>query len=127
MMYNKLVEECFFFPQHVGILELSEPRTVFFSNAEFSQELIAWYLQCDSNKIVKAIEFKSNGNPYMIAALEWISRQSIGKQLEHCFFNYNELIRLLEVPFTQAPSILKVQDAYMELVRLMCNQFEGKL
>lgn len=127
MMYNKLVEDCFFFPKHVGTLNLSEPRTVFFSTRQFSKEVvISLYMQCDNNKIVHAITFKSNGNPYVIASLEWLCRQTIGKKLEQWCFNCEELIKLFDIPFNQAPVILHVQDVYKEVLMLMNEKIEGE-
>ncbi len=127
MMYNKLIEDYFFFPLHVGTLNLSEPRTVFFTNAQFSKEIISLYLQCDRNLLVKKMTFKTNGNPYMIASLEWLCRYSIGKNLTECDCNHEEIIKLFEIPFNQMPVILQVQDAYKEVIYLMNNKFEGEV
>lgn len=127
-MYNKLVEELFFFPKHVGVLDLSEPRTVYFSNVQFSKEVvISLYMQCDEVNVVKAVSFTSNGNPYVIALLEWLCRQIWGRTLEQDCFNYDEAIKLFNVPFNQAPVILYVQDVYKEVLMLMNKKIEGEL
>ncbi len=127
MMYNTIVEDCFFFPKHVGVLNLSEPRTVYFTNNQFSKDvLISFYMQCDSNKIVNAVSFKTNGNPYVIASLECLCRQTVGKKLEQLYFNYEDLIKLLEIPYNQAPVIFHVQEAYKEVLILMNKKIEGE-
>ncbi|RUR09050.1 iron-sulfur cluster assembly scaffold protein [Legionella sp. km772] len=127
MMYNELVEDCFFFPKHVGVLDSSEPRTVYYSNASFSKNaVISLYMQCTGDKRIKVICFKSNGNPYLIAALEWLCRQVNGKKLAQWCFNGDELIKLLDVPFNHAPVIWQVQDAYQEILMLMNKKIEGE-
>lgn len=128
MMYNKLVEELFFSPKHVGVLDLSEPRTVYFSNAQFSKEVVvSLYMQCDEANLVSAISFTTNGNPYVIASLEWLCREVFGKKIEHWSFNYDEAIKLFNVPFNQAPVILHVQNVYKEVLMLMKKKIEGEL
>ena len=125
-MYNKLVENFFFYPKHVGILDINESRTVFFSNYKFSKEvLITLYMHCDSQETVDSITFKTNGNPYVIATLECLCRWTLDKELDYCSFKSNELIQLLDVPFNQVPAILQVQDVYKETVILMKLKVKG--
>lgn len=120
MMYNNIVKDCFFRPQHVGVLDVSKPRTVAFSSAVFNQDtIIELYMQFDEQHIVDSMRFKSNGNPYVIAALEWLCRQSVGNSLSQLNCDFTTLSRLLEIPFNQSPVLLQVQDVYRELLRLV--------
>jgi nitrogen fixation NifU-like protein len=119
-MYNKLVQECFFNPQHVGVLDVSQTNTVFFSNAHYTQNaVIELYMQCDEQQIVRSMRFKTNGNPYMIATLESLCKQSVGKNFNQLYFNGEELIKILEIPFKQSPVTLQVQDVFREVISLI--------
>ena len=122
MMYNKIVRDCFFNPQHAGSLDLSLSRTAFFSTAEFSQDtVIELYMHCDELYTVHSMRFRSNGNPYVIAALEWLCRQSVGNNLNQLNCDFGGLSKVLEIPFNQSPLLLQVQDVYKELLSLMNN------
>jgi nitrogen fixation NifU-like protein len=106
----------------VGGLDVSIPGVVFFSNAAFSQGvLIDLYLHSDGNHTVLDMRFKTNGNPYVIAALEWLCRQSVGKKLELLSFNREEYINLLALPFNQVPLVMQIEDVYKEIVSLIIN------
>jgi nitrogen fixation NifU-like protein len=122
MNYNKTIADCFFHPRHVGGLDVSISGVVFFSNATFSQGvLIDLYLHSDGNHTVLDMRFKTNGNPYVIAALEWLCRQSVGKKLELLSFNREEYINLLALPFNQVPLVMQIEDVYKEIVSLIIN------
>lgn len=125
MMYNKIVHDCFFFPRHIGILDCSIPRTVYFRVGHFSQNtIIDLYMQCDSARKVIEVCYKTNGNPYLIAALEWLCRQTNGKNFDELHLNQEELIKLLEIPTNQTPLILYVKDVYTEVLNLMSKSFQ---
>jgi nitrogen fixation NifU-like protein len=76
-------------------------------------------MHCDEQLIVHSMRFKTNGNPYMIASLEWVCRQSAGKNLNQLYINCDELIKILEIPLNQSPITLQVQDVYKEVINLM--------
>ena len=124
MMYNKIVEDCFFHPQHVGVLNVTEPGTVSFSTGQ--EVVIELYMHCDEDYTVCSMCFKSNGNPYVIASLEWLCRQSIGKKTDHLHFNHEEFIKILEIPFNQVPVVMQVEDVYKEILSLMNKKLEGE-
>lgn len=127
MMYNKVVEDYFFKPRHVGTLDHSAPRTVYFSNAHYKQNLVInWSMQCDSTGKVCAMCFKSNGNPYVIAALEHLCRVTVEKQINELHWRDDELIELLAAPFNQVPALLQVQEAYKEVLNLMNKKLKGE-
>lgn len=126
MMYNKLVQECFFKARHVGVIGHLVPNRVSY-RAEYSNStlVIELYLQCNDEGQVVHMCFKTNGNPYMIAALEYLCRQSTGKQLSTLApLNSAEAIRLLEIPKHQTPLLLQVADVYKEVLVLMTNQLK---
>lgn len=121
MRYNRIVEEYFFNPEHVGILDLSVPRTVCVSSADFSSNrtVIKLYMHCDKQHIVVAMRFKTNGNPYTIALLEWLCRETIGNNISQLDYSYEQLVARFEIPFTQAPTALQVYDVYKEILNLI--------
>lgn len=126
MMYNKLVQECFFQARHVGVIGNLVPNMVSY-RAEYSNAslVIELYLQCSDEGRVTHMCFKTNGNPYMIAALEHLCRQSVGAKLTTLApLNSSEVIRLLEIPTHQTPLVLQVADVYKEVLVLMKNQLK---
>lgn len=128
MMYNKVVQDCFFLPRHVGLMDLSAPLTVHFSSSQKNQSFttIDLYLQCIKNGLIKRACFRATGNPYVIAGLEWLCRQIEGRSLDNLApINYQLLIKELEIPTNQYPIALQVEDVYKEVLALMKKKFEG--
>lgn len=126
MMYNKIVQECFFSPVHVGIIALDAPLSVHCRSPETGKGvLIDFYLQCTADKIVHKACFKAIGNPYVIASLEWLCRQIEGKNLDQLPpINYQMLVNELEIINTQYPVAIQVESVYKEALVLMRNKFE---
>ena len=127
MMYNIVVEDCFFQPRHVGVIDLTAPLTVHFSSNQKNQSMtkIDMYLQCAINGVISTALFKANGNPYVIATLEWVCRQIEGRALaELAPLNYQILIKELGIPINQSPIAVQVEDVYKEVLALMKKKFE---
>lgn len=126
MTYNKIVEACFFFPRHVGVIDLKRPLTAHFRNSQPHQGvIIELYLECSECQLIKRACFKATGNPYRIAALEWLCRQIEGKALSQLPpLNYQVLVKELQIPTAQYPLAIQVEDAYKEVLTLMNKQFE---
>ena len=128
MMYNQIIYDCFFFPRHIGVLDCSIPRTVYFRVENFSQSTITdLYMHCDNDHNILSVCYKTNGNPYIIASLEWLCRQANGKKFEELYFNQEELIKILEIPSNQTPLILYIKDVYTEVLNLMNSSFQTYL
>ena len=124
-MYNKVVEDCFFAPRHVGVLDETIPFVVHYRSAQQNDTaVIDFYIQCNEHKkIIKAF-FKTNGNPYLIAAMEWLCRSIEEKSLDEVSaFNYQVLIRELEIPLNQYPIALQVEGVLKQGLALMNKQF----
>lgn len=127
MMYNKTVQDCFFHPRHVGVLDLANPYVVHFRR-EYSNKVIVidLYMQCINNGLINKISYKTNGNPFIIAALEWLSRQLEGVELNNIsLFNHQLLIKELEIPMIQYPVALQIEDVCKEVFALMKKKLEG--
>ena len=138
MMYNELVEDCFFLTKHVGILDLQAPLTVHFASIQKNQSItrIDLYVQCMENALIHKACFKATGNPYVIAALEWLCRRIEGKKLDCLEWStgqknslqdeqlYQVLVKELEIPQNQYPIALQVEDVYKEVLALMKKKFE---
>jgi nitrogen fixation NifU-like protein len=128
MMYNEIVHDCFFSPQHSGTLDTGVPLVAYARGTQKNQGVaIDLYMQCSSNGVVIKSVFQTNGNPYIIAALEWLCRQIQGKELEKLAFSYYQaLIIELEIPVHQSPIALQVEEVYKEVLYLMRNKLRGQ-
>lgn len=129
MIYNELVETCFFEPKHVGTLDLTQDLTSFYRGGEVGRgDVFDFYLLCDKKgKILKAC-FKAYGNPYLIAAAEWLCRQLEGSQInEHPQFDYAFLVEKLAIPQVRYPVALQIEDGYRELVHIMKTKLREEI
>lgn len=128
MIYNNIVEDCFFQPRHAGMIDLNAPLTVHFRSSQKNQSLtiIDLYMQCTNIGFISQMRFKATGNPYVIAALEWLCRQLEGRTLENLpLINYQILIKELAISTIQYPIAIQVEDVYKEVLTLMKKKFEG--
>jgi nitrogen fixation NifU-like protein len=125
-MYNIIVRDCFFNPRHVGTIERSLTRTVFYDSiAAQSGALVHLAMHCDIQKCITRMCFQTNGNPYLIASLEWLCREVIRSTLEKGpIINYQRLIEVLAIPKNQSSVAVQVEHAYKEIVALMQRKFE---
>lgn len=125
MMYNKTVQDYFFSPQHVGVIDLGQEFTVVFANTQKDQGTIEFYMQCTQDRIIQRVCFKTNGNPYLIAGLEWLCRLVEGRSLDEApQIDYQLLINDLNIPVTQYPLALRVVGAYKEALNLMNMRYK---
>lgn len=124
MMYNKLTEDCFFSTVHAGRLSDSENNSVSFKSSLAGRGgVIELSIQCDNSALITRACFKAQGNPYMIAMLEWLCRQLEGEPLNvHPRMNYQRFLELFEVPDAQYPVALRVEDIYIEVIERMKNK-----
>lgn len=126
MMYNKLVKTYFFKAQQTGLIDCLAPYTVSYrSTYPNSILVIELYMQCNEDGQVINMRFKTNGSPYLIAALEYICRQCMGQGFKTLApLDCSKIIKLLEIPMHQSPFLIQVDDAYKELLLLMNNTFK---
>ncbi|MBL7478983.1 iron-sulfur cluster assembly scaffold protein [Legionella bononiensis] len=127
MMYNKIVQDCFFQPRHVGILDLTEPLVSYYRiEQQKPTVIIDLYIQCSRIGLITKACFKANGNPFVIAAMEWLCRRVEGTDvLKPESVNYQLLINELEIPISQYPVALLIEDVYKESLILMKKKLEG--
>ncbi|MFJ1267399.1 iron-sulfur cluster assembly scaffold protein [Legionella lytica] len=122
MMYNKTVLDYFFSPAHVGIIDLND-HTVVVTNNQKMQGTIELYMQCGRNRVIQRICFKTNGNPYLIAGLEWVCRQIEGKLIDELPpIDYQLLVKELDIPVAQYPLGLRIFSVFKETLILMNNK-----
>ena len=115
MMYNNTVRECFFYPRHAGVIDLSQDLVVVFKNNQKGQGNIEFYMQCGQDRVIQKIRFKTNGNPYLIAGLEWLGRQLEGQYIDAIRqIDYQLLINELDIPTPQYPLALRVVNVFKE-------------
>ena len=127
MMYNKLVKDCFFSPQHVGAIDIIDRQTIHFRMHRPKQRVIIdFYLSCAADEFVARACFKTNGNPYVIAALEWLCRQVEHKNL--CSLpelTQKTWMDLLELPVSQSPVAVQMDVLYKEVLIFMKSKLRG--
>lgn len=120
MIYNKTVQECFFSPRHVGLIDLSERFTVVVKNNQKGQGLIELYIQSNSDGTIVRACFRTNGNPYIIASLEWLCRQLEGQTTDTVpQIDYQLIVKELEIPVAQYPIALRIMDVFKEALLLI--------
>jgi nitrogen fixation NifU-like protein len=126
-MYNDNVQDCFFNPVHVGELDLRSPDVVSLHREQLGkQNSVSLFVKCSASGEILKASFKCNGNPYMIAALEWICRQSEGKQLKSISeFDHDKLIKYLEIPNNHYPVAIYIEAICKEILNLMMKKFVG--
>ncbi|WP_392537351.1 iron-sulfur cluster assembly scaffold protein [Legionella sp. 227] len=120
MIYNKTVQDCFFSPRHVGLIDLSERFTVVVKNNQKGQGLIELYIQSNSDGTIVRACFRTNGNPYIIASLEWLCRQLEGQTTDTVpQIDYQLIVKELEIPVAQYPIALRIMDVFKEALLLI--------
>lgn len=127
MIYNELVASCFFAPNHVGVVDLTQPLSAHFRGGEVGRgDIFDFYLLCDNTGLVLKACFKAYGSPYLVAAAELICQQLEGSKIdEHPQFNYSWLVQQLEIPKTRYPVALQIEDGYREVVLMMKEKLKG--
>ena len=123
MNYNQLVLDCFFSLKHGGFIETCPPETYLVSYKSSSQDervLIALYLNCSKEGLIKEIKFKAKGPPYVIAAMEWLCREInqgfIGGLPD---IHYSHVVTALDIPQIHYPIALKVIEVYKKALSLV--------
>ncbi|HHT0593101.1 TPA: iron-sulfur cluster assembly scaffold protein [Legionella anisa] len=120
MMYNRIVQDCFFSPRHIGDIDLNDHFAVVVKNSQKGQGTIELYVQCDSEGTIVRACFKTNGNPYVIASLEWLCRQLEGQTMDAVpQIDYQLIVKELDIPVAQYPIALRIIDVYKEALLLM--------
>ncbi|HAT1844732.1 TPA: iron-sulfur cluster assembly scaffold protein [Legionella pneumophila] len=126
MMYNKIVQDYFFQPQHKGTLDLNDPFVIGVQSQPANQlNTVHFYIKYDKDKTISRARFKTNGNPYVIAAMEWVCCQIEGKTLKALpLIDFQILINVLQMPNSQYPVAVQIEGIYKEALTLMRKKFE---
>lgn len=124
MRYNKKVADCFFSPRHVGVVDLNCPFTAHVRRQQMNPSvLLDLYLECSEEKWVKKARFKARGNPFLIAALEWLCRELEGKELtDSPIWTHEILVAQLGIPVSDYPLAIQVEEAYKEILKTIKTQ-----
>ena len=128
MMYNKIVQDCFFEPRHIGSIVDSASLVAHLRGVQKAQGVVIdLFLQCSADGFVIRSCFKANGNPYVIAALEWVCRQIEGQHIDVLQASYYQhLISELGIPVNQSPVALQIDGVYQEVLVLMRDKLRGQ-
>ncbi|QDQ39176.1 hypothetical protein E3226_001510 [Legionella geestiana] len=128
MTYNKLTESCFFEARHAGTLKEGAPNLVYHRSGQAGfGDVIDLYLACDAQGGVVAARFQASGNPWLIAACEWMcarfEAQGIAAVAE---IDYQTLIENFDIPRARYPVALQVEDAFKAIISEMRTRLEKK-
>lgn len=129
MSYNKLVEDCFFYPRHVGVVDVNPSWfTAFSENHDKSgRGSLMLYMSMDNSGNIVQTRFKALGNPYLIAGLEWLCRQSEGLLLqEQIKPDYRVLVNVLELPAKYYAEALLIEKAWHKVMLALTSQYGEK-
>ncbi len=120
MNYNQQVEEYFFSPHHVGVLNVNEPFIIHQRVGEMAREAVLdLYVRYNSNKAIESACFKAYGSPYLIAGGEWLCRYMLGQEAIATELNYQFLLKHLDIPSNQYPVALLLEQAYRGLLKAL--------
>lgn len=123
MIYNQVIQECFFDPKHVGVIDDAAPRVVCIKKKYQAHVYLELYLRLDVARVIQRICFKTNGNPYLISGMEWVCRSWEGRILGNDFvIDYRELIQLMDIPTEYYPAALQIQSVFKEAVQAALSQ-----
>lgn len=125
MIYNKLVQKLFFDAQHAGNLDCNWPRTIMTQLGIKGSSWIELYVNYDRQGIITQSCFKTYGNPYLIAALEWLCQYLEGTGInEHPLEVLPLLFKQLEIPATKYPIALQVDSCYRQTITTLKQQLK---
>jgi nitrogen fixation NifU-like protein len=116
-MYNKTVEDFFFHPKHVGSLDITHPLTTCFGT-KHNGLTISLYVRHTENRMIERACYKTNGNPYVIASLEWLCRKIEGASLDALpELHYQQIIEALAMPTSKYPEAVQIERLFKELLK----------
>ena len=117
MMYNKLVTDYFFHPLHVGELATITPFSVVVTSSAQISLFMQLSLQCDAlGRITKAL-FKTNGDPFTIAGLEWICRAFEGENMDmNPPITHQQIMAELERPSQYFPRAIALEKIALDAI-----------
>lgn len=116
-MYNKITEDFFFHPKHVGSLDTTNPRVTYF---EIKQNglFMRLYVSRSENRVIERASYNTNGNPYVIASLEWLCRTIQGASLDALpKLHYQQIIEALGMPTSRYPDAVQIDRLFKELIK----------
>lgn len=116
MMYNKTIKDYFFSPAHVGTVNVQDNHSVVVRNEAKGQGDIELSVRFAADGVIEQVCFRSNGNPYLIASLEWLCRQLQGKPIHRLpQVTYQSLLAALGIPKMHYPVAIRVEELYKVL------------
>lgn len=129
MIYNERVESCFFTPKHVGVLDKTAARTVHHRTGEHGRgDFVDLYLKCDKQGTILQACFKAFGNPYLVAAAEWLCQQLEDSQIdEHPCIHYERIIDEFAIPKAHFSVALQIEAGYQKLVLTMQKKLKEEI
>lgn len=117
MMYNETIEDFFFHPKHVGSMDNTNPLTTHFGIKQNGLSIRLFVRHTESRVIERAC-YQTNGNPYVIASLEWLCRKIEGASLDALpALHYQQIIEALDMPSSKYPEAVQIDRLFKELIK----------
>ena len=117
MKYNEIIETCFFNPEHAGFDEAEFHRILEYFPANSSSRMVFAMREAKAEFPI-SLRFKASGNPYILAAAEWICRQCTKKKyIQLMEMSPKDWHILLGIPMSQKRTALQITEACDRLVQ----------
>ncbi|MCC5791136.1 MAG: hypothetical protein JJT82_00800 [Legionellaceae bacterium] len=125
MMYNHMVEDCFFNARHAGFDDRKKQSGVRVLRYAPANALVRvqWFLCRSEDGTMQSIRYRVTGNPYIMAAVEWMARCGQGKKksdMPSCDWHFWQ--KLLDIPRPQLASALQIQEIWTLLVNMDAHE-----
>lgn len=118
MQYSDVVLKHFHAPLHVGELSCAQDNVVTGRAGSHScGNRVQLQFLVDDAGVVRDAKFKAYGNPYTIAACDYVASEMIGRSVETLgALTHEKLVKALTIPPTRLGSALIVEDALKAVV-----------
>ena len=118
MSYNKLVEQHFFEPLNLFKSNDCNSYTTVKIGSKKLGDAIKIYLLCDlKTRRIHKIKYEVYGNPYLVAALSYLSDSLQGELVSKINLLSDDLINTLELPKTKFYCAYMVEDAVNQVIQ----------
>ncbi len=118
--YNAKIAELFFNTSHAGVLNCQQPLTVcYYCNTQHHNTYLELYLRCNLNKQIIQTKFKTFGNPYLIAGLEWLCQNLENTSINrHPWITAAIISDTLQIPKIEYTIALFIETSYNKIILL---------
>lgn len=127
MRYTTRVESCFFNARHAGFCETDYKPISRYANIDNTVQVVFAKAKSQDLDSPLTLRFKACGNPFILAAAEWIARQ-FGKQSDARLhgMSADKWMALLEIPRTEMKTALQINELCTALLLAISTESNSK-